>query len=39
MSNKDAEREEIKDESHEVEDNEQDEQDVENENDVEYQQE
>lgn len=39
MNNKDAERDEIKDESHEVEDTEQDEQDEENENDVEYQQE
>jgi hypothetical protein len=39
MSNKDAEPEEIKVESHGVEDAEQDEQDKENENDVEYQQE
>ena len=39
MSNKDAEQEELKDETHEAEDNEQDEQDAENENDVDYQQE
>ena len=39
MSNQDAEKEEMKDETHEVEDTEQDEQDLENENDVEYQQE
>ncbi len=39
MSNKDAEQEEIKDETHEVEDTEQDEQDAENENDADYQQE
>jgi hypothetical protein len=39
MSNKDAEKEEMKDETHEVEDTEQDEQDAENENDADYQQE
>ena len=39
MSNEDAEKEEMKDETHDVEDSEQDEQDAENENDVEYQQE
>ena len=39
MSNKDAEKEEMKVETHEVEDTEQDEQDAENENDADYQQE
>ena len=39
MSNKDAEKEEMKDETHEVEDTEQAEQDDENEIDVNYQQE
>ena len=39
MSNKDAEKEEMKDETHEVEDTEQAEQDDENEIDVDYQQE
>ena len=39
MSNKDAEKEEMKDETHEVEDTEQDEQDAGNENDADYQQE
>lgn len=39
MSNKDSEKEEMKDETHEVEDTEQDEQDAENENDADYQQE
>ena len=39
MSNKDTEKEEMKDETHEVEDTEQDEQDAENENDADYQQE
>ena len=39
MSNKDAEKEEMKDETHEVEDTEQDEQDAENENDADYQKE
>jgi hypothetical protein len=39
MSNRDAEQEEMKDETPEVEDNEQDEQDAVNENDVDYQQE
>ena len=38
MSNQDAEKEEMKDETHDVEDAEQDEQDVENENDADYQQ-
>ena len=36
MSNKDAEKEEMKDETHEEEDTEQDEQDAENENDIVY---
>jgi len=36
---KNAEKEEMKDETHEVEDTEQDEQDAENENDADYQQE
>ena len=39
MSNKDAEKEEMKDETHEVEDTEQDEQDAENDIDADYQQE
>ena len=39
MSNKHAEQEEMKDDTHEVEDTEQDEQDAENENDADYQQE
>jgi len=39
MSNKDAEKEEMKDETHEVEDTGQDQQDAENENDADYQQE
>ena len=39
MSNKDAEKEEMKDETHEVEDTEQDDQDTENEGDADYQQE
>ena len=39
MSNEDAEKEEIKDETHEVEDTEQDEQDAENDVDADYQQE
>ena len=39
MSNKNAEKEEMKDETHEEEDTEQDEQDAENENDTDYQQE
>jgi len=39
MSNKDAEKEEMNDEAHEIEDTEQDEQDDENEKDVDYQQE
>ena len=39
MSNQDAEKEEMKDETHDVEDAEQDEQDAENENDADYQQE
>ena len=39
MSNKDAEKEEMKDETHDIEDAEQDEQDAKNENDVDYQQE
>jgi hypothetical protein len=39
MSNRDAEQEEMKDETHDVEDSEQDEQNAVNENDVDYQQE
>ena len=39
MSNKDAEIEEMKDETHKVEDTEQDEQDAENDIDADYQQE
>jgi len=39
MSNEDAEKEEMKDETHEVEDTEQDEQDAENDIDADYQQE
>ena len=39
MSNEDAEKEEMKDETHEMEDTEQDEQDAENDIDADYQQE
>ena len=39
MSNEDAEKEEMKDETHKVEDTEQDEQDAENDVDADYQQE
>jgi hypothetical protein len=39
MSNEDAEKEEMKDETHEMEDTEQDEQDAENDVDADYQQE